>query len=104
MSRTDRDDLRRFWNNHFDRRNENSHWSNRAPWEDCAVCASRPESWRWAHPYRHEDGLPSHLHKDERRLERAYAANLLQRARNGNLDWDDFPAGAGKIYRRPYYW
>ena len=104
MSRTDRDDLRRFWNTHFDFGASNSHWSNRAPWEDCAVCASRPEAWRWARPYRHEDDVPTPWKRSQRREERGRAATLMRRARSGHLDWDDFPAGTAKIYRRPYYW
>ena len=107
MSRTRRDERRRFWNTHFDLDNDSndSHWNVVSHRNDfCHVCASRAEAWRWARPYRHEDGVPSAWNRSQRREERAHVTNMMRRARSGHLDWDDFPAGNSKVYRRPYYW
>ena len=91
MAHTDRDDENVFWANHRADCPANSWRSPHA----CALCDFQmPQRLK---------GMPindSEWRRDERRLERGRARTLMQRARNGHIDWDDLVIA----YRRPYYW
>lgn len=94
MAHTDRDIERVYWRDHWlecealDRRRGT-----------CRVCLHLPPQYRL-----YDWPEPSWWNRMERKTERAKERNQIQRARAGRLDWDDLPSGAGRIYRRPYYW
>ena len=103
MAHTDRDDTKWFWKDHFRR-------PMRGGPRKCGLWSAsfrvRGHCWcdhvhnGFTEPYKFEQGIPSYLHKDERRAERAHARNLMNKARNGHIDWDDLTVS----YRRPWYW
>jgi hypothetical protein len=100
MAHTDRNINHWFWQNHYRgdncpavQRYENINgWSLRLP-AHCEVCATKPHTEHWW------NRRPGWFNTDCRRKERAEARNLLNRARAGNIDWDDLVIA----YERPYY-
>lgn len=88
MAHTDRDIERAYWQAH---RAEKC-WKN-SYLEPCETCDREPTYRLWAIN-------DAEWRRDERRLERGRARTLMNRARNGHIDWDDLVIA----YRRPYYW
>lgn len=102
MAHTDRDDDRWFWHDHFkwDMHTRTSkHDFGKSCW-----CRDVSAARKWVRPYRYEAGKPSSWNRSQRKAERSKLRGQMQEARTGHADWDDLPAGAGKVYRRPYYW
>lgn len=106
MAHTDRDEARHFWKRHYGNRGLGIEG-------DCTLY-TQPGGWGfirgscwcekvyspWTQAYKYEKGQPSWWNKECRQQERAYSRNMMNKARNGHIPWDNLTIN----YRRPYYW